>query len=209
MSWGAPLDRSWRFGPGVIFEEGVGFGVGKRVTAQGGVRATPQQLTTDPARQPHGRPRGSRAHADAPHAQPRQLGDGRTSGACKHVQGARYLPDEGCYGVRVLDARHKDAFGAGLQVRPTPPNRLRKAFIGIPDLPPVNVGPGVDHQRHSGLPASLDGRPNPLRLFLQLNKHRGVAITEGAQAARWFGIPRVLEVQPDGAAPDYRQSRLR
>jgi hypothetical protein len=75
MSRGAPLDRSWRFGPGVIFEEGVGFGVGKRVTAQGGVRATSQQLTTDPARQPHGRPRGSRAHADAPHAHPRQLGD--------------------------------------------------------------------------------------------------------------------------------------
>ena len=48
---------------------------------------------------------GPRAHADAPHAQPRQLGDGRTSGAGEHVQGPRYLPDEGCDGVRVLDAR--------------------------------------------------------------------------------------------------------
>ncbi len=162
MSREAPLDPSRRFGPGVTFEEGVGFGVGKRVTAQGGVRASPQQLTTDPARQPHGRPRGSRAHADAPHAKPRQLGDGRTSGAGEHVQWPRYLPDEGCDGVRILDARDEDAFGAGLQVRPTPPNRLRKAFIGIPDFSPVNVGPCVDYQRHPYRPASLDGRPNPL-----------------------------------------------
>ena len=132
MSRGAPLAPSWRFGPVVTFEEGVGFGVGKRVTAQGGVRATPQQLLTDPARQPHGRSRGSRSHTDAPHAQPRQLGDGRTSGACEYVQGARYLPDEGCDSVRVLDARHEDAFGAGIQVRPTSPNRSAKRSSGSP-----------------------------------------------------------------------------
>jgi hypothetical protein len=152
-----------------------------------------------------GAPRRSRVHAHAPHAQP-QLGEGRNTTASKHVQGTRNRVDEVADDARVLDTRHEEAVGASLQKRVGPPDRLPKPLVGITDPPPVDVGPGVYHQRDSGRPASFDDRPNSLQLLLQFQERREVAFTGRGRAFRQFGICRILE---DCAGGDHDPRRLR
>jgi hypothetical protein len=48
--------------------------------------------------------------------------------------------------ARILDTWHEDAVGPGLQKGVGPQNGLAEAPFQVPDLPPVDVGPGVDHQ---------------------------------------------------------------